>query len=333
MNIKNRIFRASIINALIVSLVLEIFITSHAQEEFKFNMYNSITDEIGLETDTLLLYNTLPASGVINSIYNETNSIDEEDNISVSDTQINSMSDPIEINYIEKSIVEGNYIEEAITEDSYIEESIVVEDLVENLETEDIEIHEEIIENPQFIEVPEYYVYINAYSGLRARTTPTTDTKDNIITVLPYQTKIKIFAESFDGEWAVLNFENQIAYISKEYVQETLPEDDTYNHNWDGKVLNNSNGKVEGPSGIETYYNLPMSGCVKLMNHLGYYGTVWTRSDGAKMWDGYVMVAADLSTHPKGSLVETTLGTGIVVDTGDFVHNGSGVSLDIATAW
>ena len=310
MNIKNRIFRASIINALIVSLVLEIFITSHAQEGLKFNHH--ITNEIGLETDTLLLYNTLPKAGAINTIYNITSSVDEKDYVSVSEVQVSSMPDPIEISSIEKSIVE---------------------DLVEKLETEDIEIPDEIIENTQFIEVPEYYVYINAYSGLRARTTPTTDTKDNIITVLPYQTKVKIFAESFDGEWAVLNFENQIAYISKEYIQETLPEDDTYNYNWDGKVLNSSNGKVEGPSGIETYYNLPMSGCVKLMNHLGYYGTVWTRSDGAKMWDGYVMVAADLSIHPKGSLVETTLGTGIVVDTGEFAHNGSGVSLDIATTW
>ena len=310
MNIKNRIFRASIINALIVSLVLEIFITSHAQEELKLNY--PITDEIGLDTDTLLSNNTLPTAGVVNIIYNMINHIDEEDYVSDSEVQVSSMSAPIEISSIEESIVE---------------------DFVEKLETEDIEIPDEVIENPQFIEVPEYYVYINAYSGLRARTTPTTDTKDNIITILPYQTKVKIFAESFDGEWAVLNFENQIAYISKEFIQETLPEDDTYNYNWDGKVLNNSNGKVEGPSGIETYYNLPMSGCVKLMNNLGYYGTVWTRSDGAKMWNEYVMVAADLSIHPKGSLVETTLGTGIVVDTGDFVHNGSGVSLDIATAW
>ena len=325
MNIKNRIFRAYIINALIVSLVMEIFITSHAQEELKFNIYNPITDEMRLDR------NTLPTAGIINSIYDET--IDEEDYISVSEDQINSMSDTIEIKYIEQSIIEGNYIEEYIAEDSYIEESIVAEDLVEKLETEDIEIPDEIIEEPQFVEVPEYYVYINAYSGLRARTTPTTDTKDNIITILPYQTKVKIFAESFDGEWAVLNFENQIAYISKEYIQETLPEDDTYNHDWNCKVLNNSSGKVEGPSGIETYYNLPMSGCIELMNHLGYYGTVWTRSDGVKMLDEYVMVAADLSIHPKGSLVETTLGTGIVVDTGEFAHNGSGVSLDIATAW
>ena len=59
MNIKNRIFRASIINALIVSLVLEIFITSHAQEELKFNIYNPITDEMRLDTNALLLYNIL----------------------------------------------------------------------------------------------------------------------------------------------------------------------------------------------------------------------------------------------------------------------------------
>lgn len=308
MNIKNRIFRASIINALIVSLVLEIFITSHAQEELKLNY--PITDEIESDTDTLLSYNTLPTAGVASAIYNINSSIDEEDYVSIIELQVDSMStSPMETSYTEESIV-NEFTEE----------------------TEDIEMTDEVIENPQFVEVPEYYVYINAYSGIRARTSPTIDA-DNIITVLPYQTKVKIFAESFDGEWAVLNFENQIAYISKEFIQETLPIDDTYNHNWDGKVLNNSNGKVEGPSGIETYYNLPMSGCVKLMNNLGYYGTVWTRSDGAKMWDEYVMVAADLSIHPKGSLVETTLGTGIVVDTGDFVNNGSGVSLDIATAW
>ena len=66
MNIKNRIFRASIINALVVSLVFEIFITSNAQER-KFNYL--ITDEIELETDTLL-YNTLPTAGVASAIYN-----------------------------------------------------------------------------------------------------------------------------------------------------------------------------------------------------------------------------------------------------------------------
>ena len=305
MNIKNRIFRASIINALVVSLVFEIFITSNAQER-KFNY--TITNEIELETD--ILYNALPTAGVASAIYNINSSIDDEDYVSITELQVDSMStSPMETSYTEESIDD---------------------DLVE--ETEEIEMTDEVIENPQFVEVPEYYVYINAYSGIRARTSPTIDA-DNIITVLPYQTEVKIFAESFDGEWAVLNLENQIAYISKEYIQETLPENDTYNYNWYGKVLNSSNGKVQGPSGIETYYNLPMSGCVKLMNHLGYYGTVWTRSDGAKMWDEYVMVAADLSIHPKGSLVETTLGTGIVVDTGSFVYNGSGVSLDIATAW
>ena len=75
MNIKNRIFRASIINALVVSLVFEIFITSHAQER---NFNYLITDEIELETDTLL-YNTLPTAGVASAIYNINSSIDDED--------------------------------------------------------------------------------------------------------------------------------------------------------------------------------------------------------------------------------------------------------------
>jgi 3D (Asp-Asp-Asp) domain-containing protein len=69
------------------------------------------------------------------------------------------------------------------------------------------------------------------------------------------------------------------------------------------------------------------------MNDLGYYYDYWVRSDGTKMFGNWVMIAADLSVYPKGSLVETSLGTGIVVDTGDFVTNGSGVSFDIAVTW
>ena len=137
MNIKNRIFRVYIIIALIVSLVLGIFITSHAKDKLKFNIYNPITDEIGLDTDTLLSNNTLPTAGVVNIIYNMINHIDEEDYVSDSEVQVSSMSAPIEISSIEESIVE---------------------DFVEKSATEDIEIPDEVIENPQFIEVPEYYV-------------------------------------------------------------------------------------------------------------------------------------------------------------------------------
>jgi hypothetical protein len=69
------------------------------------------------------------------------------------------------------------------------------------------------------------------------------------------------------------------------------------------------------------------------VQRLGYYEKYWVRSDGVKMYGKYVCCACDLNKHPKGSLLETSLGTGIVVDTGDFVHNGSGVDIDIAVTW
>lgn len=192
---------------------------------------------------------------------------------------------------------------------------------------EELQLIEEV---PLYIEVEPYDMYVSAYSGLRARTNPDVQ-EDNTITILKVGTIVTVIGET--DNWAVINVDGQIAYINKNYIQKDLPETATYNTTWTGEVLNKSNGKVYGPSGYETYYNLPMDNCVKAMNRLGYYGTVWTRSDGVKMWNEYVMVSANLKTHPKGSLVETSLGTGIVVDTGGFVSNGSGIALDIATAW
>ncbi len=105
-----------------------------------------------------------------------------------------------------------------------------------------------------------------------------------------------------------------------------------YNYNWDGTVLTATRGTIMGPSGKETYYNLDMSGIVSMMHSLGYNYEYWVRSDGVKMFGDYVMVAANLSVHPRGSLVETSLGTGIVCDTGGFAQNNI-YQLDIATNW
>ena len=69
------------------------------------------------------------------------------------------------------------------------------------------------------------------------------------------------------------------------------------------------------------------------MRSMGNTDEYWVRDDGCKMLGDYIMVAADLSAHPRGSLVPTSLGMGIVCDTGGFVSNGSGVALDIATSW
>lgn len=101
---------------------------------------------------------------------------------------------------------------------------------------------------------------------------------------------------------------------------------------WKGSVLNRYNGVNRGPSGKETYYNLNMNKIVNAMKRLGVNSEYWVRNDGVKMYGDYIMCAADLSVYPRGSIVETSLGTGIVCDTGAFVKS-TGIVLDIATAW
>ena len=110
---------------------------------------------------------------------------------------------------------------------------------------------------------------------------------------------------------------------------------ETYSYdgsNYDGAVLNPTMGVVYGPSGKETYYNLDMSGVLNIMRGMGNSDQYWVREDGAKMLGDYVIVAANLDNHPRGSLVETSLGTGIVCDTGGFAYQDPN-QIDIATAW
>jgi superfamily II DNA/RNA helicase len=97
-------------------------------------------------------------------------------------------------------------------------------------------------------------------------------------------------------------------------------------------VLSRSAGRINGPSGEETYYNMDMSGVVQIMRSMGNNDEYWVRADGVKMLGNYVMVAANLSVRPRGSLVPTSLGTGIVCDTGGFAA-ANPTQLDIATAW
>ncbi len=101
---------------------------------------------------------------------------------------------------------------------------------------------------------------------------------------------------------------------------------------YSGAVLTAAAGRIEGPSGQETYYNMDMSGVVSIMRSMGNTDEYWVRSDGVKMLGSYVMVAANLSVRPRGSLIATSLGMGIVVDTGGFAA-ANPTQLDIATNW
>ena len=75
--------------------------------------------------------------------------------------------------------------------------------------------------------------------------------------------------------------------------------------------------------------------CVWYMRELGYDEEeypYWIRDDGAKMLGNYVMCAANWKIRPKGTIIPTSLGDAIVVDTGNFVSeypNG----VDLAVDW
>ena len=111
-------------------------------------------------------------------------------------------------------------------------------------------------------------------------------------------------------EWIDSNYE------APAYVYDETTYVDTYVAP-SGDCLNPEDGINYYNGVLETYYDLPMEGLVDMVHALGIEGTYWVREDGVKMWDDYVIVAADFDYEPRGTITETSLGTGIVLDTGE----------------
>lgn len=122
---------------------------------------------------------------------------------------------------------------------------------------------------------------------------------------------------------------DSVETASNDAVPEEIPEDTYF---WDGPVLTARKGVNAGPTGKETYYNLPMGGVINIMRNMGYTDEYWVREDGVKMFGDYVMVAANLSVFPRGSIVPTSLGLGRVCDSGGFAESNP-TQLDIAVTW
>ena len=101
---------------------------------------------------------------------------------------------------------------------------------------------------------------------------------------------------------------------------------------YNGAVLTPSAGTIQGPSGKETYYNMDMTGVIQIMRNMGNTDEYWIREDGVKMLGDYVIIAAALDIRPRGSLVNTSLGVGIVCDTGGFAY-ANPTQIDIAVNW
>jgi uncharacterized protein YabE (DUF348 family) len=103
----------------------------------------------------------------------------------------------------------------------------------------------------------------------------------------------------------------------------------------DGGGLTKSEGAQyftdsKGISHRETYYDLNMSVVMQSCGQGGHYSV---RPDGAKVdAQGYILIAASYSNYPKCSLVETSLGTGKVYDTGGFALKHPH-GFDLATDW
>lgn len=170
------------------------------------------------------------------------------------------------------------------------------------------------------------------------------DIQSKIMTTLNQNDPVTLTGTSTDDLYRI-NVNNQTGYIDKHALSDHALtfadrladiEAQPVTYTWSGAILNPSSGSVIGPSGKETYYNLDMSGVISVMRSLGYDAVnypYWIRADGAKMLGPYVMVAADLSAHPKGSIIDISLGQAIVADTGGFVNNGSGTKVDVAVTW
>ncbi|MBQ6574510.1 MAG: hypothetical protein IJL90_00230 [Lachnospiraceae bacterium] len=93
-----------------------------------------------------------------------------------------------------------------------------------------------------------------------------------------------------------------------------------------GKGINNFCGHKE------SWYNLRMNKVVQRADQ--YYGlqnVYKIRTDGVKTYNGFVICAGNYEVHPYGSIVDTSLGTGIILD-----HIGKETDktvIDIATDW
>ena len=196
------------------------------------------------------------------------------------------------------------------------------------------------------------YEYMFAETILTVREGP--GTWYDAVDYLAMADDVYVLAQSDDG-WSKVSYGDITGYVASAYLTyeqpelPTEPEPETTAYvapepvyeeptttaapvvySWDGGILTPSKGVNAGPSGTETYYNWDMTIPVQVLRQRGYVGEVWVRSDGCKMFGDYIMCAAHYEIYPYGSLVESSLGTCIVCDTGNYPEL---YWLDIAVTW
>ena len=210
--------------------------------------------------------------------------------------------------------------------------------VVENLTTEDmvnpeLVIDEKVIENElanyesQKKEEETVETYTTMYSkvGLNIRKEPNLNSE--IVDVVNINTELQIVDNSDDGEWTKIKKDENYYYVASKYLstekvkievkkQETskpvnkTKTNSSNNNNNNSGVLTKSKGVNYFNGHRETYYSqkvLPGGGLKIPGRHVDERGLV---CDG----DGYICVASN--DYSKGTIVETSLGTGKVYDCG-----------------
>lgn len=142
----------------------------------------------------------------------------------------------------------------------------------------------------------------------------------SLVTLGEYENTIN---SMFDKN-AARKAEAEAAEKKKALEQQQQQKQESYTAPSGGGVLTPSSGVNMFNNRKETYYNLDMSGVVANAKNMGIEGDYWVRGDGVKMYGNYVIVAAQMD---KGTIIETSLGTGIVLD---WCQAGT---VDIATTW
>lgn len=127
--------------------------------------------------------------------------------------------------------------------------------------------------------------------------------------------ELKVLQQEYDAEQQRIKEEEERkareAEKAKKQQEQTQSVQQYPSGGGGNEVLTPSKGTVWFNGHKETYYNLDMSGVIANAHAMGLQGGYWVRGDGVKMFGNYVIVAAQLA---KGTIVETSLGTGIVLD-------------------
>lgn len=209
-----------------------------------------------------------------------------------------------------------------IEEQQVIDNNNIIEkeDKIENNTTEEVQAENNIIEEaPQteesiITEEPETYTTMYATVGLNIREQP--NKESNIIDVANINTELTTVDNSNENGWTKIKMNDNYYYVASKYLSNTKVEikpkvtKNTNTNNKNTGVLTKSKGVNYFNGHRETWYSqkvLPGKGLKIPGRHVDSRGLV---CDG----DGYICVAS--SDYPKGTIVETSLGTGKVYDSG-----------------